>query len=65
MDTNKMFTKEIATAFVMQRRYELRDMQPWLFSQIMPFGHKTKHKPMIVEGSESEMIEQLKKILNN
>lgn len=32
MDTNKMFTKEIATAFVMQRRYELKDMQPWLFA---------------------------------
>lgn len=30
MDTNKMFTKEIATAFVMQRRYELKDMQAWL-----------------------------------
>jgi len=38
MDTNKMFSKEIATAFVMQRRFELKDIQPWLYSQILPFG---------------------------
>ena len=34
MDTNKVFTKEIATAFAMQRRFELKDMAPWLYQQI-------------------------------
>ena len=31
MDTNKTFTKELATAFVMTKRYELNDVQTWLY----------------------------------
>ena len=38
MDSNKMFTKEIATAFVMQRRYEVKELHPWLFGQIEAAG---------------------------
>ena len=33
-DTNKTFTKELASMYVMQRRYELRDIEHWLFGQI-------------------------------
>jgi hypothetical protein len=31
MDTNKTFNKELASAYVMTKRYELKDIQPWLF----------------------------------
>ena len=31
MDTNKTFTKELATAFVMTKRYELNNVQAWLY----------------------------------
>lgn len=31
MDTNKTFNKELASAYVMTKRYELKDMQPWLY----------------------------------
>ena len=32
MDTNKVFTLELATTFVLQRRYELMEIPPWLFA---------------------------------
>lgn len=38
MDTNKTFNKELASAYVMTKRYELKDMQAWLYQQIVPFG---------------------------
>ena len=57
IDTNKLFTKEIATAFVMQRRYEIKDIPAWLFIQILPFGQqKTKLRPLIEEGNEEYML---------
>jgi len=31
MDTNATFTKELATAFVMTKRYELNAIQAWLY----------------------------------
>ena len=38
MDTNASFSKhpQIAFTYVMQRRYELREIEPWLFKQINP-----------------------------
>ena len=38
MDTNKTFTKELATAFVITKRYELNDVQTWLYQQVGPKG---------------------------
>jgi len=32
MKTNKAFNKEIAVAYVMNKRYELKDMPSWLYS---------------------------------
>ena len=34
MDTNPSFTShpQIASTYVMQRRHELKDIEPWLFS---------------------------------
>ena len=34
MDTNKSFAShpQIASTYVMQRRYELKDIEPWLFA---------------------------------
>lgn len=49
MDTNKTFNKELASAFVMTKRYELKDMAPWLYQQIVPFGQKVKSTPQTVE----------------
>jgi hypothetical protein len=34
MSTNKTFSKELAVAYVMNKRYELRDMPSWLYSMI-------------------------------
>ena len=36
MDTNVNYSKEMAVAYVMSKRYELKDMKPWLFGQIGP-----------------------------
>ena len=56
MDTNKVFTLELAMAFVIQRRYELLEMPPWLHAQIQPFGSKKKVQSLI-QGTQEEMIE--------
>ena len=40
MDTNATFTKELATAFVMTKRFELNNIQPWLYNQVGPKGMK-------------------------
>ena len=42
MDTNQSFAShpQIASTYVMQRRYELKDIEPWLFSQVKPFDPK-------------------------
>ena len=53
MDTNKTFTKELATAFVMTKRFELNDVQPWLYSQVGPKGQKKKVTPLY-EGLNDE-----------
>lgn len=34
METNKAFSKEIAVAYVMNKRYELKDMPNWLYTMI-------------------------------
>lgn len=31
METNKTFTKELAVAYVMSKRYEIKDMPSWLY----------------------------------
>lgn len=42
MDTNASFSShpQIASTYVMQRRYELKDIEPWLFSQVRPYDAK-------------------------
>ena len=34
MESNKTFTKELAVAYVMNKRYELKDMPNWLYTVI-------------------------------
>jgi hypothetical protein len=34
MHTNKAFNKELAVAYVMNKRFELKDMPSWLYSMI-------------------------------
>jgi len=34
LEQNKMFTKELAVAKVMNLRYEVKDMPAWLYSMI-------------------------------
>jgi len=34
LETNRAWSKEIATAFIINKRYEAKDMQPWLYQQI-------------------------------
>ena len=34
METNKTFNKELAVAYIMNKRYELKDMPGWLYTMI-------------------------------
>lgn len=34
METNKAFNKELAVAYVMNLRYEVKDMPSWLYAMI-------------------------------
>jgi hypothetical protein len=34
METNKTFNRELAMAYVMGKRYELKDMPGWLYQMI-------------------------------
>lgn len=38
MELNKVFTRELAMAYVTNKRYELREMPTWLFQMIDPKG---------------------------
>ena len=31
IETNKAWSKEIAMAYIINKRYEAKDIQPWLF----------------------------------
>lgn len=48
MDTNASFAShpQIASTYVMQRRYELKDIESWLFSQVRPYDAKKLRKPV-------------------
>ena len=34
LETNKAWSKEIAMAYIINKRYEAKDMPAWLYSQI-------------------------------
>ena len=53
MDTNATFTKELATAFVMTKRFELNNIQAWLYNQVGPKGMKKK----IAQGVDDDQID--------
>lgn len=36
MEYNKVFTRELAMAYVTNKRYELKDMPNWLYQMIDP-----------------------------
>jgi hypothetical protein len=56
LDQNKMFQKETAAAFVMQRRYELKDLPGWLYNQIQKVNVKAPAQPLIENGSQEQML---------
>ena len=58
MDTNKTFTKELATAFVITKRYELNDVQTWLYQQVGPKGQKKKVTPLYEELKDEENMSE-------
>jgi len=53
MDTNASFAShpQIAFTYIMQRRYELKDIEPWLFSQVKPYVASIKTKPKLITES--------------
>ena len=57
MDTNLNYSKEMAVAYVMSKRYELKDMPSWLFGQIGPKGIKKPVKKTQGELTEEEIAE--------
>lgn len=62
MDTNKTFNRELASLFVMQKRYECQNgIQPWLFGQILPYATKPKQKEEVKEGDDPELEAQIRK----
>ncbi len=47
LDSNKVWSKEIATAFIMNKRYEAKDIPSWLYSQILlPGKQRVKSEPL-------------------
>jgi hypothetical protein len=49
LETNKAWSKEIATAFIINKRYEAKDIPPWLYLQIfLPSVKRVKSEPMEV-----------------
>jgi hypothetical protein len=57
MDTNVNYSKEMAVAYVMSKRYELKDMKSWLFGQIGPKGVKQKPPQKEEEMSPEQIAE--------
>ena len=50
LETNKAWSKEIAMAYIINKRYEARDMPAWLYSQILlPNQKRTKAEPMEID----------------
>jgi len=70
MDTNATFTRELATAFVMTKRFELNNIQAWLYNQVGPKGQKKKVTPMIEELKDDpgnfsqDQIDKFKQIVS-
>ena len=60
MDTNATFSKELATGYVMTKRYELNNIQPWIYQQVGPKGQKKKVTPLVEEskGEEANFTEE-------
>ncbi len=47
LESNKAWSKEIATAFIINKRYEAKDMPSWLYQQInLPGVKKIKSRPL-------------------
>jgi hypothetical protein len=40
LDTNKAWSKEIGTVFIINKRYEAKDMPSWLYQQVTLGGTK-------------------------
>eukprot|EP00347_Sterkiella_histriomuscorum_P023666 403333809 len=51
LETNKAWSKEIAMAYIINKRYEAKDMPSWLYSQILLGGQKkVKSEPLPMDG---------------
>ncbi|CDW84256.1 UNKNOWN [Stylonychia lemnae] len=49
LETNKAWSKEIAMAYILNKRYEAKDMPSWLYSQILLAGQKKfKSEPLMM-----------------
>lgn len=47
METNRAWSREIATAFIINKRYETKDMPSWLYQQItLPGQKKVRSAPL-------------------
>ena len=47
LETNRAWSKEIATAFIINKRYEAKDMPSWLYQQItLPGQKKLRSTPL-------------------
>ena len=54
LESNKAWSKEIATMFIINKRYEAKDMPSWLYQQINLHGVKKKRTGPIIIGRPIE-----------
>lgn len=50
VETNRAWSKEIATLYVVGKRYEAREIPAWLYQQIeMPGKIKVRSEPLVTD----------------
>jgi len=47
LETNKGWNREIATMFIINKRYEAKDIPAWLYKQITMPGQKMRSAPLV------------------
>ena len=61
LETHKNWPKELAITYIINKRYEMSNMPPWIFSQILlPGQKKVKSEPLPVEEEGDVRIEESK-----
>jgi hypothetical protein len=65
LQTNKAWSKEISMAYILNKRYEAKDMPSWLYQQIhVGASQKPKAAPLVIDNQVLEDLKELEKLVN-